>query len=155
MSNGKIDFFTAVNDDIGDRLRVARESLGLTQAELASATGVSRATQINYERGDTEPTTSYLRAAQKQGIDVANLLFGSDLQGAAKARSTAPDWTLAQLCMENVEFFCLRFAPTCPASFRWKMAAQLYSILMADEDAELAATDPIVLLNEIWEQYGK
>jgi len=158
LSNGKVKYFKPVRADIGDRLRVAREGLGLTQAELAQATGVSRATQINYERGDTEPTTAYLRAAQTQGIDVSDLLFGPSLLDAADLHSAATDWALVQLCAENVEFFCLRFAPTCPASFRWKMISQLYAILSAGKDvphSELQTADPRALLDAIWEQYGK
>jgi DNA-binding XRE family transcriptional regulator len=46
---------------VGERLRTARAAIGLRQMGLAEAGGVSRATQVSYEAGTTEPTTQYLR----------------------------------------------------------------------------------------------
>lgn len=143
-----MNYFRQITENIGDRLRLAREELNLSQEELAAATGVSRATQINYERGETEPNTAYLRSVQKQGIDVAELLFGS---GAL----TTINWALVQRCSENVDFYCLRTAPTCPASFRWQMIAKLYGQLLLQNPAEPHSSsrdDLQDLLAAIWNQ---
>lgn len=45
---------------VGDRLRKARETLGLDQTEFAKEIGISRATISRYERGDFEPPRSAL-----------------------------------------------------------------------------------------------
>ncbi len=108
---------------ISDRLRAAREQLGIKQADFAELTGVSRSTQIAYEKGSTSPTTDYLQSAEKIGVSIPELLFAKSLDAATCAQ---PDWRLIQECVENVEFFCLRYAPTCPPSYRWKMIAELY-----------------------------
>jgi transcriptional regulator with XRE-family HTH domain len=46
----------------GDRLKKAREHAGLTQAELAELTGISRATISNYEVDKFTPTKPNLNA---------------------------------------------------------------------------------------------
>ncbi|XJC74408.1 helix-turn-helix domain-containing protein [Delftia tsuruhatensis] len=65
-----------IRDGVATRLREARELLGLKQAELATLTAISRSTQIAYEKGTTEPTTGYLQAAQRAGLDIDAVLFG-------------------------------------------------------------------------------
>lgn len=40
--------------DFGDRVRIMRKSLGLTQAELAKKVGTTKETITNYERGKRE-----------------------------------------------------------------------------------------------------
>lgn len=42
-------------EKLGDRIRVARERLGMTQAELGQAVGVARETVGNWELGLTSP----------------------------------------------------------------------------------------------------
>lgn len=47
---------------LGFRLRIARWDVGLTQAQLATALGISRRTIQNYERGNSTPSTLVLQA---------------------------------------------------------------------------------------------
>ena len=47
---------------MGDRLRKAREELGLSQKDMAATLGVARNTIGNYELGATEPSAATLRA---------------------------------------------------------------------------------------------
>ena len=104
-----------MKDGISARLKEAREHLGMKQSELAERTGVSRSTQIAYEKGSTAPTTDYLHAIEQVGIDIQHLLF--DLKPEDR-NSLQPDWKLIQECVEDVDFFCLRFAPAKRAPFK-------------------------------------
>lgn len=74
---------------LGERLRAERERLGLTQAELASACGVHRKSQGNYEGDDYLPGAAYWDAAARAGIDVAFV------RGGAAAALAAPDAGIA------------------------------------------------------------
>jgi transcriptional regulator with XRE-family HTH domain len=75
-------------------VREARELLSWTQDELAAASGVSRNTVRNIERGQQASVRTLLRLAAALGIEVAKLIvsvvvlalwgwaFGSALAGA-------------------------------------------------------------------------
>lgn len=54
---------------VKDRVRVARESAGYDQEELAQEAGLSRATISNYERGNTERKSGLLLIAMATGFD--------------------------------------------------------------------------------------
>ena len=149
-----------IRDGVATRLREARELLGLKQAELATLTAISRSTQIAYEKGTTEPTTGYLQAAQRAGLDIDAVLFGprEEIDHAAPPPARGqPDWVLIQECCDTVDFFCLRFAPTCPASYRWKLIRQLYEALSAALLQEPEAPQPpsLEVLSTLWADYGK
>lgn len=60
----------------GARLREERERLGLTQDAFATACGVRRRAQANYESGERAPGARYLEAAGKIGVDVGYVLDG-------------------------------------------------------------------------------
>src|SRR5260221_11655566 len=62
---------------LGDRLRKARESAGLKQAELAGKIGISRASIVNYEAGRYVPSRPVLLSwALCCGVDWAWLTGG-------------------------------------------------------------------------------
>lgn len=61
---------------LGDRLREEREKLGMSQSTFGELAGVTKASQINYEKGVRHPDSSYLLAAGKAGADVCYLLTG-------------------------------------------------------------------------------
>ncbi len=64
--------------DIADRLRKARETAGIDQADLEQLTGVSRATISNYERRITQPKRPNVIAwAMATGVDADWLLTGA------------------------------------------------------------------------------
>ena len=64
---------------LGARVRALREATGLTQDNLATATGVGRATMIRLEDGKHAPKLPTLRAiAQVLGSPVEDLLAGPD-----------------------------------------------------------------------------
>lgn len=62
---------------LGDRLRKARESAGLEQAELAMITGLARQTVSNYERDAVHPRATGVRLwALATGVPVVWLESG-------------------------------------------------------------------------------
>lgn len=68
---------------LGDRLRKARQTTGLEQAEFADAVGIARTTVINYENDRVRPRTIVLRAwALRTGVPVHWLVNGESPQPA-------------------------------------------------------------------------
>ena len=64
------------NEDLGNCLRVERRTLRLTQADLASAVGVSRQTIVAIEGGDYAPSVLLaLRIAAALDTTVDHLFF--------------------------------------------------------------------------------
>jgi putative transcriptional regulator len=63
-------------DQLGNRLRDARETRGLTQAQLADLIGVSRKTVNTVENGIFVPSTAIaLKLAKALGQTVESLFF--------------------------------------------------------------------------------
>ncbi|AQU84904.1 MULTISPECIES: XRE family transcriptional regulator [unclassified Halomonas] len=61
---------------IGERLKEERERIGLSQTALAQIGGVGKTTQIKYEKGASNPDSSYLSAVADEGIDIFYVLKG-------------------------------------------------------------------------------
>ncbi|MFZ6722903.1 helix-turn-helix domain-containing protein [Undibacterium sp. Ji49W] len=61
--------------NIGGRLKEERERLGFSQAKFASACGVGKTAQFNYESNLRWPSGEYLYLAGELGVDVGYLLF--------------------------------------------------------------------------------
>ncbi len=69
--------------EICDRLREAREALGLSQQALAERCGITARSQRNYESGERLPDAAYLAAIASAGADVLYILTGQRQGGAA------------------------------------------------------------------------
>ena len=146
-------FSPLVREGVFQRLKEARSKIRLKQSELAEIGQVSRATQVSYETDITEPNTGYLRLIQTTGIDIPYILFGSttqEIEGQASSGKNV-DWVLLQQAFEDVEFFCVRHAPTCPASYRWKLVARLYEALQVSKaNGTNLGQDNSSLINTLW-----
>ena len=70
-------------DTIGERLKIERERLGLTQPGFAAAGGVQRRAQINYEQGVRMPGAVYLAGIARLGADIRFILTGRESQREA------------------------------------------------------------------------
>lgn len=85
----------------GRQVTAARDLLGITQAELAEAAGVSRLTVFSFEAGQTEPRRENLEKIQseleRRGIEFTNsdgmgvrLNFTKAAEAARAAKEPAP-----------------------------------------------------------------
>ncbi|HGQ7396659.1 TPA: helix-turn-helix domain-containing protein [Pseudomonas aeruginosa] len=61
---------------IGERLKEERQRLGMSQTELAEQCGVSKNTQLAYEKGERSPDAAYLLRASLLGADVLYVITG-------------------------------------------------------------------------------
>lgn len=61
---------------IGERLKEERQLIGLNQTDMAGQCGVSKNTQLAYEKGERSPDANYLSAAASQGVDVLYVITG-------------------------------------------------------------------------------
>ncbi|WP_374041238.1 helix-turn-helix domain-containing protein [Klebsiella pneumoniae] len=62
---------------IGNRLREERERLGLSQPAMGEIGGVKKLTQLNYEKGERVPDSTYLNAVAKIGVDIQFVVTGT------------------------------------------------------------------------------
>src|SRR5215831_223112 len=66
-------------EEIGIRIRTARQDLGWTQDQLAAAVGVSRSAVAQWETGRAgQVTTNLTRVAAALGIGIEHLAHGRD-----------------------------------------------------------------------------
>lgn len=68
-----------------DQIRAARSMLGLTQSDLAKASGLSTTGLNNIERGIADPKASTLRAIQG-ALEEAGIVFLAGGENAAGGR---------------------------------------------------------------------
>lgn len=65
---------------ISDRIREAREGLGLSQQVMADRCGIAARSQRNYESGERLPDAAYLAAAAAAGADILYIVTGQRSQ---------------------------------------------------------------------------
>lgn len=75
-------------------MRDERVRLGLSQSELAAVGGVSKMTQLNYEKDVRSPDADYLGAVAAKGIDVLYVVTGTR-SGAAALEGKQADYLAA------------------------------------------------------------
>lgn len=128
-------------EDLGKRLKEERERIGLTQAKFAKACGVGRTAQFNYERGEREPSWSYMEAAQKLGVDALYVYSGfrTGNEGAYGRALSATLFTIEMLLgldEEQLEKLC-----------KWR--AEIDSLVnRTGKDADHAPENDIVSFQE-------
>lgn len=97
--NNKVDFSV----EFANRLRQERVRLELSQAEMAAAGGVAKATQVGYEQATRKPDVGYLVGAMAAGADPLFLLTGvSKREFAAEDM----DWPLLVEILDGVDAWC-------------------------------------------------
>lgn len=73
--------------NFGVRLVEERRRLGLNQDEFGVLGGVSKYSQLAYEKGSRKPDTEYLQALAAHGVDVAYLLTGRHMPSVSAMTS--------------------------------------------------------------------
>ena len=138
-----------IKSHIDQRLRKAREALSLKPIELANSAGISKATQYNYENGQSPPDVNYLQKIQKLGLDIPFILFdihADDL--TTKSDKDLFHWRLLEMAIEEVETVCLTLNETCPPRLKSKLVRQLYETLKANNIVDKESSHALV--REIW-----
>ncbi|QIE87018.1 helix-turn-helix domain-containing protein [Pseudomonas nitroreducens] len=74
---------------IGERLKEERLRIGITQSVLAEHCGVSKNTQLNYEKNERSPDGAYLEIAALVGVDVLYVITGRRLPADLDVLSSA------------------------------------------------------------------
>jgi transcriptional regulator with XRE-family HTH domain len=75
---------------LGDRIRQARERVGLSQIELARRIGLSKNAMNSIETGDADPRASRIVAiAQELGVSTDALLLGNQAIGSRQHKAPA------------------------------------------------------------------
>jgi|GEM_PF-676775 len=85
--------------NLGERLKIERQRLGMTQTEFAQEAGASKHSQINWEKGVGTPNAAALSAWEKIGVDVMFVITGQPMLAGNFARSldvTAGDFAKSQ-----------------------------------------------------------
>lgn len=96
QSTGKVQ-----DTDRGARIRAERERLGLSLVEFGKKTGVSKGSQILYEKGNA-PTVDYLTAAGSAGADILFILSGKMGQDIERIRAAGSPTDLDQPGMISI-----------------------------------------------------
>ena len=79
---------TKRNQEIGERVRAIRKSLGLEQTELAKEMGLTQASISQYEIGLTEIPLSFLEYLKKKhGVSGDWMIFGTGKMTTKKRKS--------------------------------------------------------------------
>lgn len=66
-----------IDKSIGERLKRWRESVSMTQEEIAKATDVGVRTIASYEAGESLPKTAFLLKIAEMGCDIGHVLHGA------------------------------------------------------------------------------
>ena len=125
------------------RLREERRRLGLTQAELASHSGVSTATQVAYEQGARKPSLDYLVAFQSAQGDVWYVMFGVR---ADRHAAVALDWELYADIQAAVVDWCDRREIELSQRRLVEVARLLYDQFIAEGTVQPEAVERILKL---------
>lgn len=92
---------------LGNRIRTARNSAGLTQSELAVIVGVSQAAISEIERGESARTAYLPEISRACGTDIHWLAFGgvdpADSAMTPKESSARPSQELS-FCLDGIGF---------------------------------------------------
>ena len=62
--------------EVGERLKIERKRLGLSQDAFAKEGGIKRTSLYQYERGDRMPTLDFLFNCAATGLDISFVIFG-------------------------------------------------------------------------------
>lgn len=84
-----------IDNRIGARIRIERESRGWSLTELAEKASVSRAMIFKIERGDSSPTANLLgKLSGAFGLSVSTLMARAEIgQGRLLRKADQPVWT--------------------------------------------------------------
>jgi len=77
--------------NLSDRLKLARESLGMNQKEISKAIGVAYTSWLGYEDGANVPGGKVLESLARHGIDLNWLLLGEGSMKRGDVQESPPE----------------------------------------------------------------
>lgn len=107
----------------GQRLKEERERIGLSQADFGALAGVSKVSQINYEKDVRSPDAKYLCALHENEVDTCYLLSGVR---AANGPSLANELSALSDAWEAIDLALAEAKKTLPSEKKRKAAEALY-----------------------------
>jgi len=114
------------NVEIGNRIRAARERLGLTQAALAQQVGVTRSAVAQWETGRAGQVGGHLaQIAAVLGLGIDHLLRGGAAQSLAQE--------FGESGLTGDEMAILRLYRNCPADDRAILLRMARRLSQAEE----------------------
>lgn len=128
------------SSNLGERLRLERTRLGLSQEAFGEAGGVKKFAQSNYERGKRSPDGLYLERVAKIGVDVQFVLTGSrSVSEAQPLEISSGEFSpidVAQLVriVERLDAIATEAGKRLPATKLIEIAADVYNYLQQEEE---------------------
>ena len=92
--------------ELADRLKVARSSAGLTQADMADRAGVTRQTIVAYEKGEGVSVAYVIALCEAAGVSADWLLMGKGTMAY-----DAPNFEFPPELQEQMESIVHLFKP--------------------------------------------
>lgn len=126
------------NLNFGKRIRKERERLGLSQAEIALAGGVSLSTQSAYEAGTRVPDLNYLARLSRVGVDPMYVVISS---GEDSARSAEFNWDLLVQIADGIEYWARARNVVVPPHRTMGLARLLYPQFLAKGEVDKATME--------------
>lgn len=77
---GQDEYIMCKATEFGSRIKTLRQKLGWSLQQMASAAGVSKASQVGYERGLRVPDACYICRLAAEGVDAGYLIWGVEGQ---------------------------------------------------------------------------
>jgi transcriptional regulator with XRE-family HTH domain len=128
---------------LGRRLQAERKRLGLTQSDLASFTGLSRAAVAGYEAGRTAPDVVFIDRLRSAGIRTGFVVDGDRNDQAAPP---AFDWELARQLMSRVVGYAQAQSVELEPSQLIDIVQVLYAGAMQDREVDISTIAAAVRL---------
>lgn len=107
----------------GERLKEERTRLDMNQADFAEIAGVTKKTQILYEKNERTPDGNYFAAIATKGADVMYILTGDRVQGYADIEDELNRLSQA---WETLDIALQKLGRTMPTEKKKEIAYALY-----------------------------
>lgn len=147
-------FASSEDREAGNRLRVWRESVGLSREALAEKIGVSPRSLQEHEKGTTTPKGAPLRRLAAMGCDLTWLLTGArsnQVASTSVAVAATLDYKLLTEIIEALERWLQRNGREMPARKKAEFVSEAYAYCI--EDATRYGADAVDIAPRVVERF--
>lgn len=110
-----------------ERLKKERKRLGLSQTAFGALVGVTKQSQMLYEKGQRKPDSDYLMAAAHHGVDVNYLIYG--VAGGQSDNGEPIDLDFLDYIVERLEALADDSGREWTPRLLMRSAAQVYNFI--------------------------